>query len=370
MKHLVLLFSVFILLVPYVHANKEYTFKSTGKIDRHTFSSEGRFVGKCGAENEYYEYKRKGVSYLEVCNEPDETHYGDGETVEQRAQNYYKHISKARKNFPDKKIVLGGLSGYNYEFIKTFLSLKDSCLTFDVFNYHPYHFGVAPDVIDTKKDAWHTVEQWTGFISELLKDAGCDKKDLWVTEIGYSRVGKDAEKPVSDDEQLSYLIQEEIILVSLGASKIAMTGDPKFALSSENLKKKRKFEKLLSSAKFISYTQGGDAYCPRSSQCFYDESVYRKDTGKSVYGLRHSPKEQKVRQVYNFKKGRQRIKVYWNRGEAEVNVRIGRLKTGLVNENASFYKRLNKVSARKEALRKRLKKLREKRRKARKYITK
>lgn len=339
-------------------AQEQTSFESSYAIDRYSFSSEKRFVGKCGEENQYFRYERNGKDYIEVCNEPDREVYGIGSNVQERAENYINSLKEAREKFSDEKIVLGGLSGYNYEFLKEFLSYPESCSLFDVYNFHPYHFGVAPDELDTEKDSWHTVEQWTLFTSEILKDAGCVNKELWVTEMGYSLSGKDAEAAVSEDEQLSYVLREKVILLSLGASKIAQTSDEAFALSDRNKKLLRNVENILKGSEFVSYTQEGESYCPYTSSCFYTENNYRADTGKTIYGLRDAPQNQQIRQIYTFKKLGGTIQIWWDRGSEKSFLDYGRLKIEILKEDKNFYTRIQKMERRKKLLKESIKNLR------------
>jgi hypothetical protein len=344
----------FLLFPQFAFADIQSHFESSYTVDRYTFSSEKRFVGKCGEENQYFRYERKGNDYIEVCNEPDREVFGIGSDLQERTQNYINSLKEARKKFPEDKIVLGGLSGYNYKFLKEFLSYPEACSLFDVYNFHPYHFGVAPDELDTEKDSWHTVEQWTLFTSEILKDAVCENKELWVTEMGYSLSGKDAEVAVSEDEQLSYVLRQKIILLSLGASKIAQTSDESFALSARNKKLLRNVENILNGSTFVSYSQDGDSYCPYTSQCFYTENNYRADTGKIIYGLREAPQNQKIRQIYTFKKLGGTISVWWNRGDDKIFLDYGRLKIAILEEDKNFYTRIQKMERRKRALKERV----------------
>ncbi|MCK5471628.1 hypothetical protein KAI54_00365, partial [Candidatus Gracilibacteria bacterium] len=153
----------------------------------------------------FYRRADRTIFASEICNEPDERHHGLGISDAARALNYYDFLNITREEISsvEAPIVLGSLSGYNYAWLKEFLKLENACEKFDILAFHPYHLGVAPDEIDTSKNAWHTVEQWVNFYREILEDAGCEKP-IWVTEFGFSTSDFDAEKAVSETEQTDF----------------------------------------------------------------------------------------------------------------------------------------------------------------------
>ncbi|MFH0834656.1 MAG: S-layer homology domain-containing protein [Patescibacteria group bacterium] len=270
----------------------------------------------------FYRKADRTIYASEICNEPDEEHHGLGLTVKARALNYYDFLNQTKAEIANVQapIVLGSLSGYNYQWLKEFLKLDGACSKFDVLAFHPYHLGVAPDEINTDKNAWHTVEQWVNFYHEILKNAGCDKP-IWATEFGFSTTDFDAEKAVSVSQQSDFALKEAVMLLGTGVKRVSYFDKNTFELDSAGTEAWNDLAAKLVGAKFEKLTFSGDNYCPRETSCFYDESEYRTDTGKSVFGLPADPTAIAKNRTYSFvKDDDSRVFVYWTTGKAGIGV--------------------------------------------------
>ncbi|MFH0776695.1 MAG: S-layer homology domain-containing protein [Patescibacteria group bacterium] len=270
----------------------------------------------------FYRKIDRTIYASEICNEPDEEHHGLGLTDKARALNYYDFLNKTKSEIAavQAPIVLGSLSGYNYKWLKEFLKLDGACSKFDVLAFHPYHLGVAPDEIDTDKNAWHTVGQWVNFYHEILKNAGCDKP-IWATEFGYSTTDFDAEKAVSATEQSDFALKEAVMLLGENVKRVSYFDKNTFALDSAGAEAWNDLAAKLVGAKFEKLVLSGENYCPRETSCFYDESDYRADTGKSVFGLPANPNAIQKNRTYSFlKDDGSRVFVFWTTGQAGIGV--------------------------------------------------
>ncbi len=271
----------------------------------------------------FYRRADRTIFASEICNEPDEIHHGLGITDAARARNYYDFLNKTRSEITevDAPIVLGSLSGYNYSFIKEFLKLPDACDKFDILAFHPYHLGVAPDEINVDKNTWHTVEQWVSFYREILTNAGCGEKPIWVTEFGFTTADHDAEKAVSESEQTDFALKELILLLGEDVERVGYFNDLGFKLSDSGAQQWNDLVGKLAGSKLEKFKLGGDKYCPRETSCFYDASEYRNDSGKTFYGLPTTPAEIKKERTYTFKKDDgSRTFVFWETGKSGINI--------------------------------------------------
>ncbi len=279
-----------------------------------------RSITGCWASDEqavmFYRDDERNIFASEICNEPDEAHHGLGLTDVARALNYYDFLNVTLDEISsvEAPVVLGSLSGYNYLWLKEFLKLDGACDKFDVFAFHPYHLGVAPDEIDTTKNAWHTVEQWTNFYREILKDAGCEKP-IWVTEFGFSTTDFDAEKAVSESAQTDFALKQLIMLLGDGVERVSYFDKNTFQLSSAGAAEWNELANKLVGSKFESFKMSGDQYCPVATSCFYDENEYRTDSGKSILGLPAAAIAMKKGRTYSFvKDAGERIFIFWETG--------------------------------------------------------
>lgn len=277
-----------------------------------------RYVTGCweGKGNETFLYTVGNEQYLEVCNEPDASTFGNGATPLERAQNYYDFLQKTGKNErtknPNIKIVLGSISGYNYQWFREFMNLPDACGLFDVLAFHPYHMGIAPDEINTEKDSWHTVEQWVYFYKNMLFDRKCEKP-LWVTEFGYTTVDTDAERAVTEEQQVDYAIKQAIIMLGAGVSRVEYHSAKYFQLSSKGVDQYESFLHALSGTHFEKLDFFGDSYCPRGIKagCMYTNDQYANDTNIIDYGLPVKNTELKKGRKYTFSSDSKTVEISW-----------------------------------------------------------
>ncbi|MBU1089979.1 S-layer homology domain-containing protein [Patescibacteria group bacterium] len=270
----------------------------------------------------FYRDEERNIIASEICNEPDEKHHGLGITDAARALNYYDFLNVTREEISAVKapIVLGSLSGYNYSWLKKFLQLENACDKFDILAFHPYHLGVAPDEIDTSKNAWHTVEQWVNFYREILKAAGCEKP-IWVTEFGFSTSDFEAEKAVSETEQADFALKQLVMLLGEGVERVSYFNKLSFALSDEGAETWNDLAGKLEGSKFESFKMSGENYCPVETSCFQDEDEYRADTGESIFGLPAAANEMQKNRTYSFEKDDgKRVFVFWETGKPGVGV--------------------------------------------------
>lgn len=270
----------------------------------------------------FYRNTDRNIYASEICNEPDALHHGLGLTDKARALNYYDFLVKTEEEISQVKapIVLGSLSGYNYAWLKEFLALDKACDKFDILAFHPYHLGVAPDEIDTSKDAYHTVEQWVNFYKAILKNAGCEKP-IWVTEFGYTQSDYNAEKAVTAAQQSDFAQKQLVMLLANDVKRVSYFDKLTFTLSDAAAASYNSLVEKLVGAKFVSLALSGDNYCPKTSGCFYDASDYRQVTGKSVYGLPAEPTAMKRNRLYTFTKDNgAKIFVSWKTGETGITV--------------------------------------------------
>ena len=271
----------------------------------------------------FYRREDRTIFASEICNEPDEEHHGLGLTAKARALNYYDFLNATREEISavDAPIVLGSLSGYNYEWLAEFLELENACDKFDILAFHPYHLGVAPDEIDTNKNAWHTVEQWVNFYREILTNAGCGEKPIWVTEFGFSRTDFDAERAVSLTEQTDFALKQLVMLLGEGVERVSYFDKNSFQLTNEGAEEWNALVNKLVDTKLESFNMSGDQYCPRDTSCFYDASDFREATGTSIFGLPAEPSEIKSERMYAFKKDNgERVFVFWETGKPGIGI--------------------------------------------------
>lgn len=271
----------------------------------------------------FYRRDDRTIYASEICNEPDEAHHGLGLTDAARALNYYDFLNLTRDEISsvDAPVVLGSLSGYNYNWLQEFLKLENACEKFDILAFHPYHLGVAPDEINTEKNAWHTVEQWVNFYREILSNAGCSEKPIWITEFGYSTTDYDAEKAVSETEQIDYTLKQLIMLLGEGVQRVDYFHDLSFALSESGATEWNNLVNKLVGAKLENFKMDGEKYCPVETSCFYDENEYRADTGTSFFGLPADTSEMKKERTYTFKKDdNSRVFVFWETGTLGIGI--------------------------------------------------
>jgi len=287
-----------------------------------------RYLTGCWDSDEqavfYYRDAAGNITHAEICNEPDEAHHGLGETNKVRAQHYYDFLkaerTKVKVTQPQAEIVLGSLSGYNPEFVYELLQLPDACELFDVFAWHPYHLGVAPDEIDTAKDSWHSVPQWAGMYRALLGRAGCESKEMWVTEFGYTVAADNAEAAVSREAQSSYSVRELISLLASGVTRVSYYQGGSYALDDSGVLMWNNLASELSGTSYDSSRETGASYCPaKASLCWYDDSILRGLTGQSVIGI-DNPSSSKVQVDHVFEKGEGFLHVSWTRGETDFTV--------------------------------------------------
>lgn len=286
-----------------------------------------RFLTGCWDSDEqavmFYRAANRTITHAEICNEPDEEHYGLGLTAEARARNYYDFLIATRAEIAATKapVVLGSLSGYNYQWLKEFLKLDNACNLFDVFSFHPYHLGVAPDEINIDKGAWHTVDQWVGFYRQMLKDADCEKP-VWATEFGYSITGHNAEQAVTTAQRDDYALKELVMLLGLGVERASYFNKLSYVLSDSGATAWNNLVDTLVGAKFEQLELSGDQYCPRGTSCFYDENEYRLDTGESIYGLPADPFAVKKIRNYVFSRDTEKIHVSFETGKTGVSTLV------------------------------------------------
>jgi len=287
-----------------------------------------RYLTGCWDSNEqavfYYRDASGAVTHAEICNEPDESHHGLGETNKIRAQNYYDFLkaerTKVKVTQPQAEIVLGSLSGYNPEFVYELLQLPDACSLFDVFAWHPYHLGVAPDEIDTAKDSWHSVPQWAGMYRALLENQGCGGKEMWVTEYGYTTTADNNEKAVDSRTQGVFTFRELISLLASGVTRVSYFHGDSYALDDSGVLMWNNLAKELEGTSYDSSRETGASYCPATpAVCWYDDSILRELTGQSVIGIENS-QENKVEVDHVFAKGDTFLHVSWTRSSADFEV--------------------------------------------------
>lgn len=265
----------------------------------------------------YYTNTEGKKLFAEICNEPDETTFGKGETVEERAKNYYDFLTQKseeiRLGSPGIKIVLGSLSGFNEDFLYTFLQLPNSCELFDIYSYHPYHAGVSPDEIDTKKNSWHTVEQWTNMSRDILKEKNCEKP-IWTTEFGYTTENIDAEYSVSSQDQINFAIKQTLIMVGNGVERVEYFSGKSFKFSDKNREKYKSFLRMLSGSTLVKVEYFGENYCPRgiSAGCF------STNKGRKYSGLPKNKYEMQKGRKYTFEKDGKYFAYYWQIGMEEI----------------------------------------------------
>jgi len=296
---------------------------SNGKIQ--IDAQNPRFITGCWASDEnavmFYRDASKNIYASEICNEPDASHHGLGLTDKARALNYYDFLNKTKSELTTKApIVLGSISGYNYGWLKEFLALPDACSKFDILAFHPYHLGVAPDEINTSKNAYHTVTQWVNFYREILKAAGCEKP-IWVTEFGFTQSDYDAEKAVTAAEQSDFAMKEMVMLLADDVKRVSYFDKNTFALDETAAIAWNSLVNKLVNSKLESFTMSGEAYCPRVDSCFYDASDYRTATGKSIFGLPAAANAIKKNRTYTFlRDDGKRVFVAWETGKVGIQI--------------------------------------------------
>lgn len=285
-----------------------------------------RFVVGCWEDGpKTFEYKNEAgeVVAVEVCNEPDQAVHGRGETAAIRAQNYYDFLSseapKIREKNPKAKVILGSLSGYNFDFLNAFLSLPNACQLIDAVGLHPYQRGLEPGKIDTSRDAWHTASQRVEF-ARHLSESKCNKKiPIWVTEFGFATQQVDAENPVPAASQGDFAIRQLVTHLSQ-AGWVSYFQGGHFQLDASSIAKWNDIAAELAGSRFIRFETSGDSYCPRGGNCFYDDSQFRAAFGESFYGLPAAPKEMKTVQTFTFHRPGQWTRISWTLDQPGISI--------------------------------------------------
>jgi len=270
----------------------------------------------------FYFDKNNNIFASEICDSPDSESRGLGLTDAARALNYYDFLNKTFSEFTEENTdtILGSLSKYNYSWLKEFLKLDGACEKFDVLAFHPFHFGVAPDEVNSAKNADHTVEQWVNFYRQILKDANCEKP-IWATGFGFATSDWEDQSAVSETEQIDFAIKELVMLLGGGVERIGYSKIPGFTLSDEAVEEWNALANKLANSKFESLDISGENYCPLETSCFFDENEYRADTDSSVFGLPTEPNKMKKNRTYSFlKDDNSRIFVFWKTGEVGVGI--------------------------------------------------
>jgi hypothetical protein len=144
------------------------------------------------------------VDTWEIWNEPNHDGFWKGE-LEDYAELLEIAADAIRAANPDARIVLGGLSGSDRDFLDELYSTLVDPSIIDVVAIHPYrvvgdNFNYAPEVT---VDGLNTLTNDIYNIKAVMRNHGQEDVPLWLTEVGWTT----ASDGVSEETQARYLIR-------------------------------------------------------------------------------------------------------------------------------------------------------------------
>lgn len=137
------------------------------------------------------------VTYWEIWNEPNHPSFWKGDAADY-ADLWNAAVAAAKLGNPEAKLVFGGLSGADYDFLETVLPLVEDPADIAVVAIHPYRFGNAPEAI---LDGLNTLPTDIYNTKAVLNRFQLARTPIWLTEIGW-QTGVDG---VTDRRQAEYL---------------------------------------------------------------------------------------------------------------------------------------------------------------------
>lgn len=126
------------------------------------------------------------ITYWELWNEPNHDGFWNGD-VDEYVELVETAITAIQEGNPNAKIVLGGLSGSDYEFLDEVLDGMDDPATLDVVAFHPYRtsgssFNYAPEEVGS---GLNTLTTDIYNIKAVMNRYSLVDVPLWLTEVGW-----------------------------------------------------------------------------------------------------------------------------------------------------------------------------------------
>lgn len=146
----------------------------------------------------------------EVYNEPNHKNYWHGEDPNPaHYTELLKQTYKCIKSIdPTAAVIFGGIAGVGTGFVESCLK-EGAGSYFDAMNFHPYNLQGKPEkVIDD-----------INTMNALLAKYGCEKKPLWITEIGWPTPDPIGDYGVSQTTQAEYIVRVYMSSFAAGAGK-------------------------------------------------------------------------------------------------------------------------------------------------------
>lgn len=150
-----------------------------------------------------YRYKGK-VDAWEIWNEPNHSGFWKG-TVEEYAELLQVAADEIHEQNPEARVVLGGLSGSDYEYLEQVLEAMDDPSAIDVIAFHPYRQvkGVFNYMPEETVNGLNTLVADIYNMKAVAGRYGHKNTPIWLTEVGYST----STGGVSEADQAKYMMR-------------------------------------------------------------------------------------------------------------------------------------------------------------------
>jgi len=270
------------------------------------------------------------IKYYEIWNEPNNiTFKPPFAKVKEYAKILKISYLAAKKADKNCQVLMGGLAG-GIDFAYTEGIYKFAGKNFfDVMNIHPYRaLSFSPEKGNLEEDILN--------LKKLMKKYNDEKKEIWVSEIGWptSKGLQGGWLGVSEETQANYLIRSYVILCSQGIKKFFWYDavndgtDEKYfehnqGLLTNDLKPKKSYLAYKTLTKFLAGFSFYKNLSPNKRVRFY---VFKKDKKFTGILWDHISKTNlKVKTKNNLK--------FYNREGEEILIKENQL---LINENPIF----------------------------------
>lgn len=152
------------------------------------------------------------VTYWEIWNEPNHSGFWKG-SLEEYAQTLSAAATAIKKVNPNAKIVLGGLSGSDSDYLDRLYEELDDPSVIDVVAIHPYrllgsNFNYSPE---ESEDGLNTLTTDLYNIKAVVNKHDKDTTPIWLTESGWHS----SDSGVSNKKQARYLMRFYTIALSI-----------------------------------------------------------------------------------------------------------------------------------------------------------